>query len=368
MKQTLDILPLKAWFDTGDAPLIIAGPCSAETEEQVLATAHLLANTGKVNVLRAGIWKPRTRPGEFEGIGSVGLGWLKRAKEETGLPITTEVATAKHVEEALAAGVDILWIGARSTANPFTVQEIADALKGVDIPVLVKNPVNPDLSLWLGALERVNRAGIRKLAAIHRGFSSYEKTSFRNEPMWDIAIQLKTMVPDLPVINDPSHICGNRELIPYIAQKAFDMDMQGLIIESHIDPSVAWTDAKQQVTPQALADLLSHLALRHVKSDDPVFEDKLAQLRKDIDKLDDQIIKILSDRMKIVERIGEYKRDNNVTILQVSRWDEIIQKRSNVAQALKLDRDFTVKLLELIHNESIRKQNEIMNTKPVAEA
>lgn len=368
MKQTLDIVPLKSWLDTGDTPLIIAGPCSAETEEQVLATAHLLANTGKVNVLRAGIWKPRTRPGEFEGIGSIGLQWLQRAKEETGLPITTEVATAKHVEEALAAGVDILWVGARSTANPFTVQEIADALKGVDVPVMVKNPVNPDLSLWLGALERVNRAGIKKLAAIHRGFSSYEKTAFRNEPMWDLAIQLKTLVPELPVINDPSHICGNRELIPYISQKAFDMDMQGLIIESHIDPSVAWTDAKQQVTPQALADMLGNLAFRHAKSDDPVFEDKLAALRKDIDKLDDQIIKVLSDRMKIVEKIGEYKRDNNVTILQVDRWDEIIQKRSNVAQALKLDKDFVVKMLELVHNESIRKQNEIMNEKPVAEA
>jgi len=264
--------------------------------------------------------------------------------------------------------VDILWVGARSTANPFTVQEIADALQGVDVPVLVKNPVNPDLSLWLGALERINRAGIKKLAAIHRGFSSYEKTAFRNEPMWDLAIQLKTLVPELPVINDPSHICGNRELIPYIAQKAFDMDMQGLIVESHIDPSVAWTDAKQQVTPQALSDILGNLVFRQAKSDDPVFEDKLAELRKDIDKLDDQIIKILSDRMKIVEKIGEYKRDNNVTILQVNRWDEIIHKRSNVAQALKLDKDFVVKMLELIHNESIRKQNEIMNEKPIAEA
>ena len=230
MKHSLDILPLKSWLDTGDKPLIIAGPCSAETEEQVVSTAHLLANTGKVNVLRAGIWKPRTRPGEFEGIGSIGLEWMKRAKEETGLLTATEVATAKHVEEALAAGIDILWIGARSTANPFTVQEIADALQGVDVPVLIKNPVNPDLSLWIGALERVNRAGIKKLAAIHRGFSSFEKTAFRNEPMWDIAIQLKAIAPELPIINDPSHICGNRELIPYVTQKAMDMDMQGLII------------------------------------------------------------------------------------------------------------------------------------------
>lgn len=368
MKLNLDIVPLSSWLNTGKEPLVIAGPCSAETEEQLLSTAHLLAATGKVSVLRAGIWKPRTRPGEFEGIGSIGLEWLKKAKEETGLPTTVEVATAKHVEEALAAGVDILWVGARSTANPFTVQEIADALKGVDVPVLVKNPVNPDLSLWIGALERINRAGIKKLAAIHRGFSSYEKTAFRNEPMWDVAIQLKTVAPELPIINDPSHICGNRELIPYVVQKAVDLDMQGFIIESHIDPSVAWTDAKQQLTPAALADLIDHIQLRHAESNDPVFEDKLAQLRKEIDKLDDQVIKIVADRMKIVEKIGEYKRDNDVTILQVSRWDEIIQKRGNLAQALKLDKDFTVKLMELIHNESIRKQNEIMNAKPAIEA
>lgn len=368
MKQNLAIEPLNSWIDTGNEPLIIAGPCSAETEEQLLSTAHLLANTGKVNVLRAGIWKPRTRPGEFEGIGSIGLKWLARAKEETGLKTSTEVATAKHVEEALASGVDILWIGARSTANPFTVQEIADALQGVDIPVLVKNPVNPDLALWIGALERVNRAGIKKLGAIHRGFSSYEKTAFRNEPMWDLAIQLKTMLPELPIINDPSHICGNRELIPYVSQKAFDMDMQGLIVESHIDPSVAWTDAKQQLTPAALTQMLGQLTLRKPDSNDPIFEDKLSKLRQEIDTLDDRIIKILGDRMRIVEQIGLYKRENNVTILQVNRWDEIIQKRTNLAKALKLDQEFTVKFLELIHNESIRKQNEIMNEKVTSEA
>lgn len=370
MKHTLDILPLSSWIDTNGKPLIIAGPCSAETEDQLVSTAHLLANTGKVNVLRAGIWKPRTRPGEFEGIGSIGLEWLKRAKEETGLLTATEVATAKHVEEALAAGVDVLWVGARSTANPFTVQEIADALEaaGADIPVLVKNPVNPDLSLWIGALERINRAGIKKIAAIHRGFSSFEKTAFRNEPMWDLAIQLKTIAPELPIINDPSHICGNRELIPYVTQKAMDMDMQGLIIESHIDPSVAWTDAKQQVTPAALADLLDGLNVRKPESNNPAFEDKLAELRQQIDKLDDQILKTIGDRMKIAEKIGEYKRDNNVTILQVSRWDEIVQKRVQLAKALNLGEDFTVKYLELLHNESIRKQNEVMNVKTTAEA
>ena len=368
MKLNLNIEPISAWLNTGKEPLIISGPCSAETEEQLLATAHLLASTGKVSVLRAGIWKPRTRPGEFEGIGSIGLEWLKRAKEETGLPTAVEVATAKHVEEALAAGVDILWVGARSTANPFTVQEIADALKGVDIPVLVKNPINPDLALWIGALERINGAGITKLGAIHRGFSSYEKTSFRNEPMWDIAIQLKTVAPELPIFNDRSHICGNRELLPYISQKALDLDMQGLMIESHIDPSVAWTDAKQQVTPAALAELVDRLALRKADSDNPVFDDQLATLRKEIDRLDDVIIQKVGERMKIVEKIGEFKRDNNVTILQVSRWDEIVQKRTAVANALKLDKDFSIKFLELIHNESIRKQNEIMNTNSSVEA
>jgi len=363
MKLNLKLQPLNTWVKTKNEPLLIAGPCSAETEDQLLATAHLLAKTGKVSVLRAGIWKPRTRPGEFEGIGSIGLTWLKRAKEETGLPIAVEVANAKHVEEALAAGVDILWVGARSTVNPFTVQEIADALKGVDIPVMVKNPVNPDIQLWVGALERINNAGITKLAAIHRGFSSYEKTAFRNEPMWELAIQLKTLCPELPIINDPSHICGNRELIQYVAQKALDLDMQGLMIESHLDPSVAWTDAKQQLTPAALSELMELLTLRKPESKDKEFTDKLADLRTNIDKIDDQIIQKIAERMQIVQKIGEFKRDNGVTILQVNRWDQIMNKRSTFAKALKLDLNFTSKLLELIHSESIRKQTEIMNDK-----
>ncbi|MGY0041003.1 chorismate mutase [Pedobacter sp. NJ-S-72] len=363
MKLNLNIQPLSSWINVKNEPLIISGPCSAETEDQLLSTAHLLAATGKVSVLRAGIWKPRTRPGEFEGIGSIGLEWLKKAKAETGLPTAVEVANAKHVEEALAAGVDIfLWIGARSTANPFTVQEIADALKGVDIPVLVKNPVNPDISLWIGALERINNAGITKLGAIHRGFSSYEKSSFRNEPMWELAIQLKTLCPELPIINDPSHICGNRELIPYIAQKALDLDMQGLMIESHIDPSVAWTDAKQQVTPAALEELIAKLSLRDPESNNEAFADKLAELlRKQIDKIDDVMLQKLSERMAIVEKIGQYKRDSKVTILQVNRWDEILKKGTAFAKALKLDLGFTEKFLELVHGESIRKQTEIMN-------
>jgi len=362
MKLNLNIQPLESWIGTGKQPLLIAGPCSAETEDQLVATAHLLAKTGKVTALRAGIWKPRTRPGEFEGIGSIGLKWLQRAKEETGLPTAIEVATGKHVEEALAAGVDILWVGARSTANPFTVQEIADALKGSDVPVMVKNPVNPDLSLWIGALERINNAGITKLAAIHRGFSSFEKSAFRNEPMWDLAISLKTHAPELPIINDPSHICGNRDLLPYVAQKALDLDMQGLMMESHIDPSVAWTDAKQQVTPSALADLIDRLTLRKADVSSQELSNKLDELRNQIDKIDDQIFQKMAERMKVVEKIGTYKKDNNVTILQVSRWDEILQKRTAYARALNLHTDFAEKLLELMHAESIRKQTEIMST------
>lgn len=367
MKLELNIQPLNSWINIKNEPLIISGPCSAETEDQLLSTAHLLKATGKVSVLRAGIWKPRTRPGEFEGIGSIGLEWLKRAKAETGLPTAVEVANAKHVEEALAAGVDILWIGARSTVNPFTVQEIADALQGVDIPVLVKNPVNPDLQLWIGALERINKAGITKLGAIHRGFSSYEKSAFRNEPMWELAIQLKTLCPELPIINDPSHICGNRELIPYISQKALDLDMQGLMIESHLDPSVAWTDAKQQVTPAALAEMVSRFTLRKPESKNEEFTDKLADLRKEIDKIDDLVLQKLAERMSITQKIGEFKRDNKVTILQVNRWDEIMQKRTSFAKALKLDVNFTEKFLELVHGESIRRQTEIMNAGKVAE-
>ncbi|MET4080373.1 chorismate mutase [Pedobacter sp. UYP30] len=367
MKLNLNIQPLNSWIDTKNEPLLISGPCSAETEEQLLTTAHLLAATGKVSVLRAGIWKPRTRPGEFEGIGSIGLEWLNRAKKETGLPIAVEVANAKHVEEALAAGVDILWIGARSTVNPFTVQEIADALQGHDVPVLIKNPINPDLQLWIGAIERINRAGITKIGAIHRGFSSYEKTSFRNEPMWELAIQLKTLCPELPIFNDPSHICGNRELIPYISQKALDLDMQGLMIESHVDPTVAWTDAKQQLTPAALVELVDKLTVREPESANEDFKDHLTTLRESIDKIDDILLQKLGERMAIVAKIGEYKRDNQVTILQVNRWDAIIKKGTAFAKALKLDVNFTEKFLELVHGESIRRQTEIMNANKAGE-
>lgn len=363
MKSILNISPMDTWVKPKNEKLIISGPCSAETEDQLLATARLLAATGKVDIFRAGVWKPRTRPGEFEGHGAEALVWMQKVKQETGMPLAVEVATAKHVEESLKAGIDVLWIGARSTANPFTVQEIADALQGVDVPVLVKNPVNPDLALWMGAMERINRAGITKLGAIHRGFSSFEKTAFRNEPMWDLGIALKTQVPDLPIICDPSHICGNRELIPYISQQALDLDMQGLMIESHLDPSIAWTDAKQQVTPQALSEMLAKLNFRKPEAKTAEFADKLADLRAQIDKADDFIIQKLAERMKLVEQIGKYKKENNVTALQVNRWDEILQKRQAYAKALGLNWQFLEKILEQIHSESIRQQTEIMNSK-----
>lgn len=342
-------------------PFIISGPCSAETESQMLTTATMLATTGKVHALRAGIWKPRTRPGQFEGAGLEGLKWLALAKQETGLPITTEVANAAHVEACLKAGVDILWVGARTTVNPFSVQEIADALKGVDIPVMVKNPVNPDLDLWIGALERFERAGIKRMAAIHRGFSSFEKGPFRNAPMWDLAIELKTRVPGLEMFCDPSHISGNRELIAMISQKALDLDMAGLMIESHLNPDAAWSDAKQQVTPSVLSSILDGLVVRSVSSDDKTFKDTLDVLRDQIDHIDDEIMQKMASRMKISRQIGQYKKENNVTILQVGRWEEIIQTRVSLGKAMGLDEGFTRDLLRLVHHESIQVQTKVMN-------
>ena len=359
-KKGLDLQPLSSWMNV-DRPLIISGPCSAETEDQMVATAKQIAATGKVHALRAGIWKPRTRPGQYEGAGDIGLQWLMQAKKETGLPVTTEVATAAHVEAALKAGVDILWVGARTTVNPFSVQEVADALKGVDIPVMVKNPVNPDLELWIGAFERLNRAGITKLIAIHRGFSSFEKGPFRNAPMWDIAIELKTRFPELDMICDPSHIAGNRDLIALIAQKALDLDMAGLMIESHINPDAAWSDAKQQVTPSALAKIIDGLVARTVSSDSKSFKDTLSILREQIDQLDDDIMTKMASRMKISEKIGQYKKENNVTILQVNRWDEIVQTRVGMAKAMGLDEGFMRDFLRLVHHESIQVQTKVMN-------
>jgi chorismate mutase len=359
-KKGLQLEPISSWTKV-NRPLIISGPCSAETEEQMVATAKLIAATGKVHALRAGIWKPRTRPGQYEGAGEEGLKWLIRAKQETGLPVATEVANAAHVEACLKAGVDILWVGARTTVNPFSVQEVADALKGVDVPVLVKNPINPDVELWLGALERINKAGITKLAAIHRGFSSFEKGPFRNAPMWDLAIELKTRVPDLDIVCDPSHIAGNRDLISFICQKALDMDMAGLMIESHINPDAAWSDAKQQVTPAVLSKIIDELVVRKPSTDNKTFKDTLSILREQIDQLDDEIMSKLAARMKISEKIGQYKKENNVTILQVSRWEEIVQTRIALCKAMGLNEEFTSDLLKLIHHESIQVQTKVMN-------
>ena len=361
MKKVLQLESITKWLPTANKPIIISGPCSAETEEQTIATAKQLAATGKVNALRAGIWKPRTRPGQYEGAGEEGLKWLIQAKKETGLPVTTEVANAAHVDACLKAGVDILWVGARTTVNPFSVQEVADSLKGVDIPVMVKNPINPDLELWIGALERLNKAGITKLAAIHRGFSSFEKGPFRNAPMWDMAIELKTRIPDLDIICDPSHISGNRELISFISQKALDLDMAGLMIESHIDPDAAWSDAKQQVTPAVLGKIIDGLVVRTVSSDNKTFKDTLSILREQIDQLDDEIMSKMAARMKISEKIGQYKKENGVTILQVARWEEIIQTRITLGKAMGLNAEFTSDLLKLIHQESIQIQTKVMN-------
>jgi len=361
MKKVLQLESITKWLPTANKPIIISGPCSAETEDQTVATAKQLAATGKVNALRAGIWKPRTRPGQYEGAGEEGLKWLIQAKKETGLPVTTEVANAAHVEACLKAGVDILWVGARTTVNPFSVQEVADSLKGVDIPVMVKNPINPDLELWIGALERLNKAGITKLAAIHRGFSSFEKGPFRNAPMWDMAIELKTRIPELDIICDPSHISGNRELISFISQKALDLDMAGLMIESHIDPDAAWSDAKQQVTPAVLGKIIDGLVVRTVTSDNKTFKDTLSILREQIDQLDDEIMSKMAARMKISEKIGQYKKENGVTILQVARWEEIIQTRITLGKAMGLNPEFTSDLLKLIHQESIQIQTKVMN-------
>jgi len=355
----LNIVPLKDWGFNFKKPLIISGPCSCETEEQMMETAQRLADKG-VDVLRAGIWKPRTRPGMFEGIGKEGLSWLVNAGKEIGKPVAVEVATAQHVQDCLELGVDILWLGARTTVNPFSVQEVADALKGVDIPVLVKNPINPDLQLWLGSMERVNKVGIKRLGAIHRGFSSYEKSKYRNKPMWELPVELRRLYPDMPIIVDPSHICGGRELIPSVAQKALDLDFDGLMIESHRDPDNAWSDASQQVTPERLGEILTNLVVRHSKLDD-YEEDKLDALRAKIDRIDNYLLEIMGERMEIAKAIGEFKRDNGITILQSNRWDEIVNDRISKGAKKELTEDFVKELFEAVHQESIRHQTKVMN-------
>jgi len=343
-------------------PLIISGPCSAETEDQVLETARRLAATGAVDVLRAGIWKPRTRPGSFEGVGTKGLPWLQQARKQTGLPVAVEVATAKQVEDALHFDVDILWIGARTTVNPFSVQEVADALRGVDVPVLIKNPINPDLELWIGAVERVAKSGIQEIGLIHRGFSSYGNTEYRNAPMWHLAIEMKRRNPGMMLINDPSHICGRRDILMDVAQKAIDLDFDGVMIESHVNPDQAWSDAKQQVTPERLMEMLSAIHWRKEDADSEAFHQVLEKLRQQINHLDDELMQILSQRMKVAEKIGEYKKNNDVVILQTNRWNEILERAYKKADPLGLSKEFITRYLDAVHMESINHQNRIMNS------
>jgi chorismate mutase len=367
MVLKLDLSSMDKWLPVTSRPFVISGPCSAETEEQVMETAIQLAKVKEVSVYRAGIWKPRTRPGAFEGAGSKGLKWLRKVKEETGLLVGTEVANEKHVYEALKYGIDLLWIGARTSVNPFTVQEIADALNGVDVIVLVKNPINPDIDLWTGAIERIAKAGITKLGAIHRGFSTYEKTNYRNQPNWQLPIELRRRIPGLPIICDPSHIAGAREYLFEISQKAMDLNFDGLIIESHIDPDNAWSDAAQQLTPANLQVMLRKLVLRNPDPSDPKLLDVLGELRQQIDIFDDHMLDLLEKRMNIAETIGKFKKENNITILQSTRWDEIIKKAIIKGESKGLSAEFIDILFKAIHQESINHQIKIINNGTVTD-
>ena len=336
-------------------PLVIAGPCSAETEEQLLNTARILAAEG-IRIYRAGLWKPRTKPGGFEGVGEKGIAWMQRVKRETGMYTATEVATRQHVETALKGGIDLLWIGARTAANPFAMQEIADALRGVDIPVLVKNPVSPDLELWIGAIERIHNAGIRRLGAIHRGFTSIDKSLYRNHPMWAIPIELHRRLPSLPIFCDPSHIGGKRELIAPLSQQAMDLGFDGLIIEAHCTPDSAWSDKAQQVTPDALAYILRNLIIR----EQTTTTENLNELRAQIDKLDDQLLELLVRRMRVSRDIGQYKKEHDMPILQTQRYEELLARRAAQAVELGMDREFMRTVLQAIHEESVRQQMEVL--------
>ncbi len=357
----MDFIPLNKWIPNLNHPLVIAGPCSAESPEQMLATAREIAKIPDVRIFRAGIWKPRTRPNCFEGVGAEGLKWLEDVKAETGLLTTTEVANAQHVELALKHNVDILWIGARTTVSPFAVQEIADALKGVNIPVMVKNPVNQDLPLWLGAIERFAGAGITKLAAIHRGFSTGDKSKYRNLPKWNIPIELKRRFPDLPMICDPSHIAGRRDLIAQICQKAMDVDMDGLMVETHINPDVALSDAAQQVTPEALSKIISSLSLRTEYAVDRSFEQELEHLRNLVDRADLDILEALKERTEIIKKIGLAKKENNIMPLQIHRMDELMKMRVERGVNLGLTEKFIRDIYHTIHTESVRIQGDIVN-------
>jgi chorismate mutase len=359
--MNMQFASLSSWLPTKKEPLVISGPCGAETPEQLLTTARQLKELDKIALFRAGVWKPRTRPNAFEGKGEEALKWLAEVKKETGFKTTVEVANAQHTELALKYGIDVLWIGARTTVNPFSVQEIADVLKGVDIPVMVKNPIHADLQLWIGGIERIYNSGINKIAAVHRGFHYYGKTKYRNKPMWQIPIELRTQFPDLPIICDPSHIAGKRELIPFIAQKALDLGMNGLMIESHCDPSVALSDAEQQFTPKQLDELLSKLILRKQNTGDAEIIDKLHQLRNMIDEIDDELINVLKKRTQVIEQIGLYKKEHNITIFQLERWQEILRTRAQWAEKLGISRLHVERLCQLLHDESIKIQNDVMN-------
>lgn len=352
----LDLSPLALPGVDSTRPIVIAGPCSAETEEQVLTTARQLFKNG-IKIFRAGIWKPRTKPGGFEGVGEVGLPWLAHVKEELGMLTSTEVATPAHVEAALQHGIDLLWIGARTVVNPFAMQELADALRGTDIPVLVKNPVNPDLELWIGGLQRLNDAGVRRLGAIHRGFSSYDKRIYRNPPLWHIPIELRRRIPNLPIFGDPSHTGGSRELIAPLCQQAMDLGYDGLIIESHSRPDTAWSDAAQQVTPDVLALICEKLVIREVTDR----TENLESMRKQIDECDNALLDLLARRMRICREIGAYKRDHNMTIVQTNRYSEILDKRGAQGSLCGVNARFVRELFELIHEESIAQQVEVMN-------
>ncbi len=349
-------------------PIIIAGPCSAESEEQVMDIAHQLAQSGNVDLYRAGIWKPRTRPNSFEGVGTIGLKWLKRVKEETGLKVTTEVANRNHVFEAIKHGIDVLWIGARTTVNPFSVQEIADSLAGTNIPVMIKNPINPDLNLWIGAIERIYKAGIQQIAVIHRGFSSSGNSNFRNEPMWQIPIELMRRFPDLEIICDNSHICGRRDTLAALAQKAMDLNFDGLMTETHNNPDKAWSDAKQQITPFVFQDLIKNLVIRAETTNDVKFLEDLEGLRQQINVIDNELLTLLGKRMALAEDIGRYKKNNNISILQPTRWNEILEKSMLKGAEKGLSRDFISVFLKAVHQESINHQEQIMGTGLTAKA
>ena len=342
-------------------PLIIAGPCSAETEEQTIETCVEVAATGMVDVLRAGIWKPRTNPGSFEGVGLKGLAWMNRARDLTGLPIGVEVATAAHAQAALEFGVDVLWIGARTTGNPFSVQEIADTLKGANVTVLVKNPMNPDIDLWSGAVKRIGNAGIKDIGLIHRGFSAYGASLYRNNPMWHLALEMRNRHQELPMICDPSHIAGNREYLQEISQKAADLFYDGLIVESHICPDCAWSDASQQLIPADLKKMLGSIVWRQSTTDSPEYQKALEKMRREIDQIDSELFELLGKRMKVAEGIGRVKRNNNVAILQGGRWNSIVDKVVSQSQKLGLSEEFLKTVLEAIHIESINRQNDVMN-------